>query len=59
MLIMICSGGQAGVESVPDGNLYLYDVEEQGWIVVPVQGDTPPTTQGHGLTAFGSKVSQK
>ncbi len=54
--LCVFAGGQAGVDAVSDGKLYLYDVEEQVWIVVPVKGDTPPPTQGHVLTAFGSKV---
>lgn len=54
--LCVFGGGKAGVDAVPDGNLYLYDIEDQVWSIVKVQSDIPPTTQGHVLTAFGSNV---
>jgi N-acetylneuraminic acid mutarotase len=52
----VYGGGVKGELAVPDGHLYLYDVESGEWERVLVTGDTPGLRQGHVMTSVGTKI---
>ncbi|CAG7723407.1 unnamed protein product [Allacma fusca] len=52
----VYGGGVKGELAVPDGHLYLYDVESGEWERIFVTGDTPGLRQGHVMTSVGTKI---
>ena len=51
-------GGVKGEQAIPDGHLYLFDVDNGEWHRIIVTGDTPGVRQGHVMTSVGTRVCQ-